>query len=353
MKIASVGRALPAHRYAQSEITRTLLAVLDDPEPLRRTIERLHERVRVEHRHLALPIEEYARLTTFGQANDAWQRCALDLGEEAIRDGLRRADLEAADVDAIFTVTVTGIASPSLEARLMNRLPFRADVKRIPIFGLGCVAGVAGIARAVDYVKAYPDHVAVLLSVELCTLNFQREDTSMAGLISTGLFGDGAAAVVVVGKRRAARMGLAGPTVRATRSIFYRDTEDVMGWDISERGFRIVLSEGVPVIARECLGADVRTFLADHGLGIADVASWVCHPGGPKVLEAMRDSLGIPDAAVALAWEVLAAQGNLSSVSVLMVLREVFDRARPAAGEMGVLVAMGPGFCSEIALLEW
>jgi len=189
--------------------------------------------------------------------------------------------------------------------------------------------------------------------VELCSLNFQRDDLSMAGVISTALFGDGAAAVVVVGERRAAKMGLRGPTVRATRSTFYSDTQDVMGWDISERGFRIVLSEGVPVVAREFLGPDVHAFLRDQELALGDVRSWVCHPGGPRVLEAMRDALGLTDDEVAFSWEVLFEQGNLSSTSVLMVLREVFDRARPEPGAPGVLVAMGPGFCSELVLLEW
>ena len=353
MKIASVGRALPAHRYAQSAITRTLLDMVDVPENIGRRIEKMHERVRVLHRHLALPLEEYAGLTTFGKANDAWVRAGLGLGEHALADALARADLGVKDVDAIFSVTVTGLASPTLDARLVNRMGLRKDVKRIPIFGLGCVAGVAGISRAVDYVKGHPDQVAVLLSVELCSLNFQRDDLTVAGMISTGLFGDGAAAVVVVGEERAARMGLTGPTVRTTRSTFYPDTEDVMGWDISEKGFRIVLSEGVPMIARECLGRDVTEFLAAQHLTRDDIRSWVCHPGGPKVLEAMQDSLGLPDEAVAFSWETLAEQGNLSSTSVLMVLREVFDRARPARGELGMMVAMGPGFCSEMALLEW
>lgn len=353
MKIVSVGRALPAHRYEQRAITRTLLDLLDPPERVRRRIESLQESVRVGHRHLALPLEEYARLETFGQANDAWIRVGLELGQRACEDALARAGLAPADVDAIFAVSVTGIANPSLDARLVNRMGLRRDVKRLPIFGLGCVAGVAGIARAADYVKGHPDDVALLLSVELCSLNFQRDDLSMANLIANGLFGDGAAAVVVVGERRARALGLAGPRVVATRSSFYPDTEDVMGWTISERGFAIVLSEGVPTIARELLGADVRAFLAELGVPHERVASWICHPGGPKVLLAMQESLGLSDEQVALSWQVLAEQGNLSSASVLMVLREVLDRPPPAPGAPGCLVAMGPGFCSETVVVEW
>ena len=219
----------------------------------------------------------------------------------------------------------------------------------MPIFGLGCVAGAAGIARAADYVKAYPDQVAVLLSVELCSLTLQREDLSIPNLIASGLFGDGAAAVVVVGAERAA----SGPEILASRSVFYPDSEQVMGWDISERGFRIVLSAEVPDVARDLLRGDVDRFLADHGLTIADVGSWVCHPGGPKVLEAMQEGLGLPPGALDVTWRSLREVGNLSSTSVLLVLEDTMEHHRPPAGTYGVLLAMGPGFCSELVLLRW
>jgi alkylresorcinol/alkylpyrone synthase len=353
MRIAAVGRALPPHRYDQAAIRGFLEQLWADQPNLLPRLRGFHENVRVATRHLALPLEAYAGLTTFGASNDAWLRSALELGEQALGDALGRAGLRPADVDAMFTVSVTGIASPSLDARLMNRMPLRPDMKRIPIFGLGCVAGVAGIARAADYVRAFPDQVAVLLSVELCSLTFQRGDLSIAHVISAGLFGDGAAAVVVVGEERARRLGLDGPQVLSTRSVFYPDSEDVMGWRISERGFELILSAEVPRVAREHLGPDVERFLADQDLDRDAIRSWVCHPGGPKVLSAMQASLGLPDAAVQLSWDVLAAQGNLSSTSVLMVLREVFDRARPAPTELGLLLAMGPAFCSEIVLVRW
>jgi alkylresorcinol/alkylpyrone synthase len=353
MRIVSVGRALPVHRYPQGSITAALLAMLDLPAETARRVVALHERVRVEHRHLALPLERYAGLETFGQANDAFIAAAVDLGERAVTDALARAGLAPRDVDAIFDVTVTGVCSPALDARLMNRMDFRSDTKRCPIFGLGCVAGVAGISRAVDYLKGHPNGVVVLLSVELCSLNLQKGDLSTAAIISTGLFGDGAAAVVLVGEERARRMGTSAPRVVTTRSNFYRDTEDVMGWRISEHGFELILSEGVPRVARERLGPDVARFLDDLHIEKERIASWVCHPGGPKVLEAMRDALELSDDDVALSWKVLAEQGNLSSASVLMVLREVFDTRRPRPGELGVMVAMGPGFCSEVLLLEW
>jgi alkylresorcinol/alkylpyrone synthase len=219
----------------------------------------------------------------------------------------------------------------------------------MPIFGLGCVAGAAGISRAADYVRGFPDQVAVLLSVELCSLTLQPEDLSIPNLIASGLFGDGAAAVVVTGENRES----AGPRVVATRSVFYPGTERVMGWDISETGFKIVLSGDVPVVAREKLRPDVDSFLADQGLTRADITSWVCHPGGPKVLEAMEESLELKRGELDVTWRSLREVGNLSSTSVLLVLEETLANHRPPPGSWGVLLAMGPGFCSELVLLRW
>ncbi len=353
MRIASVSRAFPEHRYSQQEIREKLEQIWADRPAAASRLASLHTNTQVESRYLALPLEEYGSARTFGESNDHWIRVSQDLGEAAVDGALSKIGLVPEDIDAIFTVSITGIASPSLDARLANRMGFRSDIKRIPIFGLGCVAGAAGIARAVDYVKAYPDQVAVLLSVELCSLTFQAEDTSVANLISSGLFGDGAAAVVILGEERARRMGIEGLRVRDTRSVFYPDTEDVMGWRISERGFDIVLSPAVPTIAEERLASDVDAFLDAHGMSRSDVASWVCHPGGPKVLSAMRTGLGLDDRDVRHAWKVLGEHGNLSSTSVLMVLHDVLEEGAPAPGAPGLMVAMGPAFCSEIVLFEW
>ena len=349
MKIAAVGKALPPNYYDQE----TLLAALRErwadryfnPERL----ERLHKNVLVGGRHLALPIEEYEDLTTWGKANDAWIRVAQEVGGRAVLDALEKAGLSPADVDALIFVTVTGVATPSIDARLINRLKLPTRMKRMPIFGLGCVAGAAGIARAADYVKGHPDEVAVLLSVELCSLTLQPEDLSIPNLIASGLFGDGAAAVVVTGDER----GGNGPAIVDTRSVFYPDSERVMGWDISETGFKIVLSSDVPVVAREKLRPDVDAFLADHGLTRADITSWVCHPGGPKVLEAMHEALELPEGALDVTWRSLREVGNLSSTSVLLVLEETLANHRPPPGSWGMLIAMGPGFCSELVLLRW
>ena len=349
MKIAAVGKALPPHYYDQETLLAALRERWADRYYNLERLERLHKNVLVGGRHLALPMEEYAELTTWGKANDAWIRVAQEVGGAAVLDALARAGLSPADVDALIFVTVTGVATPSIDARLMNRLGLPPRVKRMPIFGLGCVAGAAGIARAADYVRGYPDQVAVLLSVELCSLTLQPEDLSIPNLIASGLFGDGAAAVVVVGDERPA----SGPRIVAARSVFYPDSERVMGWDISETGFKIVLSGDVPVVAREKLRPDVDAFLADQGLTRADIASWVCHPGGPKVLEAMQESLELPEGALDVTWRSLREVGNLSSTSVLLVLEETLANHRPPPGSWGMLLAMGPGFCSELVLLQW
>lgn len=350
MKIAGVGRALPRHYYDQSQLTAYLERIWAGDPGVASRLRPLHENTLVRGRHLALPLERYRDLDTFTAFNDAWIEAAVDLGEAAIADALAEAGLGVEDVDAIFFSTVTGLASPSIDARLCNRMRFRPDLRRVPLFGLGCVAGAAAVARAADFVRGRPEGVALVLTIELCSLTLQREDRSVANLISSGLFGDGASAAVVVGAGRRAR----GPEILDTRSVFYPDTEDVMGWHIGTHGFRIVLSAAVPTVARERLPDDVDAFLRDHGLGRDDVAAWVCHPGGPKVLQAMQDGLGIARYALRHSWENLAARGNLSSASVLLILRDTLDDpARPAPGSTGLMLAMGPGFCSELVLLRF
>lgn len=349
MHIAGTSTALPPNRYTQAEIGAAFARLLPDDEARARAA-RLHEATGVRTRHLALPLDEYPRLSGFGAANDAFIRHGTDLAEAALTRALADAGLAPRDVDLLVTVTVTGVATPSLDARLVNRLGLRPDVKRVPIFGLGCVAGAAGLARLADYLRGHPEQVAALVSVELCSLTLQRTDPSGANLVASGLFGDGAAAVVGVGPaHRAAR----GPRVVDSRSRFYPDTERVMGWDVGSEGFRVVLAQSVPALAREHLGDDVRGLLADHRLAPGDIAAWISHPGGPRVIDAVRDALGVEDEALALTRRSLAEVGNLSSASVLHVLHATLRERRPAPGAHGVVLAMGPGFCAEVVLLRW
>lgn len=348
MKIAAVGTAFPPHWYDQHTLTEYLAASLQD-DRLAARLRSLHGNSQIDGRHLALPLQAYAALDDFTKCNAAWLQSALVLGEQAIRQALQRAEVRPEEVDVIFFSTVTGLASPSVDARLMQRLGLRPDCKRVPMFGLGCVAGAAAVSRAADYVRGYPKGVALVLTVELCSLTLQRGDRSVANLISTGLFGDGAAAAVVVGAEHPRR----GVEVVATRSVFYPDTEDVMGWDIGAHGFRIILSAAVPNVARERVPQDVDAFLGDLGRSRRDIRRWIAHPGGPKVLQALQDGLELSADDLGCSWRCLAKAGNLSSASVLMILEDTLRTRPAAAGELGVMLAMGPGFCSEFLLLRW
>lgn len=347
-RIAGVGRALPPNRYDQETLLTALAAHWAQLGHAPRRLQRMHRAVQVEQRHLALTLDEYRALDDFGDANDAFIRVGTDLAAAAVEAALADAGLTVGDVDAIFFTTVTGLATPTIDARLVNRLGLRRDVKRSPFFGLGCVGGAAGVARMADYLRAYPDQVAVLVAVELCSLTFQHGDQSIPNLISTGLFADGAAAVVATGAHRSAR----GPQVLANRSAFYPDSERIMGWDVGASGFRIVLSAGVPQMVHDNLPGDMRAFLDAHGREIDGIDRWICHPGGPKVIEAMLAALALREGALDHTWRSLRTVGNLSSASVLFVLADHLAE-EPAPGESGVLMAMGPGFCAELVLLQW
>jgi alkylresorcinol/alkylpyrone synthase len=349
MRIASAASAFPQHYYSQEMLLAALQEYWGDQIENPHVLRRLHRHVGVDGRFLSLPKEEYLKMKTWGEANRHWIRTASELGEKAVTAALADAGLHGRNLGAFFFTSVTGISSPSIDALLINRMRLCSNIRRVPIFGLGCVAGAAAISRAADYVRAYPDQIAVVLSVELCSLTLQREDISMANLISSGLFGDGAAAVVVAG----ANCVLSGPTILATRSVFYPDTEEMMGWDVSEKGFRIVLSREVPNLVRKNLARDLDDFLTERGLTRADIGSWVLHTGGPKILEATAEALGLKNGELDVSWQCLRRTGNLSSASVLVVLEEVMKNRRPESGTLGLLAAMGPGFCSEFVLLEW
>jgi alkylresorcinol/alkylpyrone synthase len=354
-RIAALCPVFPPNTYDQQAITEALATYVLPPGSDTQVLRRLHAVSGVEHRSLALPLEAYGVLEGFGAANDAFIRVATDLGADAVGKALELAGLTGADVDLVVAASVTGIAAPSLEARLAPRLGLRPDVKRLPIFGLGCVAGAAGLARVHDYLAGHPDDVAVLLCVELCSLTVQRDDASSTNLLASGLFGDGAVAAVLVGERRAAELGIGAslPEIVATRSRLYPDTEDVLGWDIGGSGFRIVLAASLADLVEAHLGDDVRELLAEHGLSRDDVGAWVAHSGGATVLRAAARTLDLPDEALARSWESLRTQGNLSSASVLHVLAETLEHEPPPPGSAGVLFAMGPGFCTEILLLRW
>lgn len=353
MQILSVRGVLPPFCYPQGEITDAFAAMVSTEAGANELLlRRFHDNSGVHTRHLVLPLDKYAELGDFGATNDLFIDEAVRLGSEALLAALDAADLAPADVDLIMSTTVTGLAVPSLDARIAARIGLREDVKRLPIVGLGCVAGAAGIARLNDYLLGRPEDVAVLVAVELCSLTMQRDDVSIANLVASGLFADGAAAVVSRGDRATRGRGDGGPRVLDSRSRLYPDSEKAMGWDVTSTGLRIVLDAEVPKLVSRHLRGDVDTFLAGHALTRADIGWWVCHPGGPKVVEAIQDALEVPDEAVEMTWSSLARIGNLSSASVLHIFADTLRERPPEPGSLGVLMAMGPGFCLELVLLE-
>lgn len=349
--IASVARALPPHYHSQAELTQALKDYwrAGGHKFNESRIDSLHSSVQVQGRHLAIPIGDYTALDTFQKRNTAWIREAVRLGEQAVRAACEKAGVALTDIDLLCFTSITGLATPSIDARLVNKLGLRNDVKRLPVFGLGCVAGVAGTARVSDFLKGSPGATAVLLSVELCSLTVQRDDLSLSNMIASGLFGDGASAVVL----RGGDAKVSGPRVLATESVFYKETEDVMGWDFLDTGFRVVLSARVPEMVTSYVRDNVDGFLKKHGLSRSDITHWVAHTGGPKVLEAFETALELPKDALARSWASLRSVGNLSSSSVLYVLSDLLESGAAKPGDFGLMMAMGPGFCAELVLLRW
>ncbi|MFI6428327.1 type III polyketide synthase [Promicromonospora sp. NPDC050880] len=352
--VVAVEPVLPEHVYEQEAITAAVGPLVASDPGRAALLRRLHAGSGVDHRHLVLPLEDYAALHSLGETNAIFVREGAALAERACRGALDSAGLGPQDVDHVFATSVTGVAAPSLDVLLAERLGLRSDVRRTPSFGLGCAGGAGGLARVHDHLLGRPDDVALLVSVELCSLTLQHGDDSAANMVASGLFGDGAAAVVVVGARHPlAREGDdRRTTIVDTRSRLYPGTTDALGWEVRDTGFAIVLSAGLPDLLAAHLLADVKGLLADHDLTPADVPTWVVHAGGPRVIDAVRDTLDLSEDAVRESRASLACAGNLSSSSVLDVLARTLAHPGAPPGSPAVLMAFGPGVACELVLLR-
>ena len=362
--IAAVRSVFPQHRYPQAEITDMVADLGGLGQAQRSLLTRLHANSGVEFRHLAFPIEEYRDVYGIGPSNERYTGAATGLAERALQGALWQAGILATDLDLLIVTSVTGVTVPSIDALLIPRLGLRPDMKRLPVFGLGCVAGAVALARLHDYLLAWPTHTAALVSVEVCSLCWPRTDITIADLVVSGLFGDGAVAVVVQGEHaaeahgRSARSGgpsgvTSGPRMIATHSEVCPDSTDALGWRLGADGFRIVLTTDLSEIVERKLAAVVTSFLARQGLTVDDIGTWVGHPGGPKVLDAVQHSLKLPDSALAVSRRSLAEVGNLSSASVLHVMEMTQAQCPPPVGSYGVMIGLGPGVSVELVLLQW
>lgn len=346
--IHSAHTAFPENHYSQDEIKSVVTGIWPDKEEL---LCKFFESTGVKKRHLALPLQFYKNLGNFGQRNMTWKNEAVPLQMKNIHKVLDVTKINSSDIKSIASVNTTGLCVPSLEALLMNKMAISPNTKRMPFFGLGCLGGVAGINRMNDYLAGHPKEAGLVLVTELCSLTFQFHDSSIPNLVGSALFGDGAGAVLLVGKDHA----LAEESfveILNSKSIFYPDTERLMGWDMVDTGFQIVLSSEIPNLVKSHVGKDIEEFIRQSGFEKSEIDFYFAHPGGPKVLQALVEALNISPADIKRSWDSLAERGNVSSVSVIDVLEKAMQEESIKKGSVGVMLAMGPAFSLELSLVK-
>lgn len=325
-----------------------------------RDIERLlsvFQNGQIQKRHFAMPLTWFEHDHSLEERNDLYIKKAVEYGTEAVKQCLGNERFlqqpqPAGSIDAIFFISSSGMATPSIEARIMNHLSFSDGTKRIPMWGLGCAGGAAGISRAYEYCLAFPKAKVLVLAVELCSLTFQRNDRSKSNLVGTSLFADGAACVLMAGDEVKVETKRLMPAVLRAESKLMPDSEDVMGWEVKNSGLHVVFSRDIPVIVSSWLGGFVDSFLEREGLSMQEIQHFVAHPGGKKVLDAYERTLHLSPEKTNHARNVLSSFGNMSSPTVLYVLEQfMLDDAQK--GDYGLMTALGPGFSGELVLLKW
>lgn len=347
--ILSIATANPPRRYTQEEV----LANASEVFPQFTRLNGLFTHTGVEHRYMCQPMSWYRERHSWEERTAVYQSCALDLMERAAIEAVASAGLTLGDIDALVTNTITGLAIPSLDALLLNRLDFSPTIERLPIFGLGCGGGVAGLSRAARLASGRPGTNVLFITVDLCSLCIRPNDVSAAMFVSSALFGDGAAAVVLRTSAEAhaasGRNNTSYPMLLASGEHTWRGTRHIMGWDVKEDGFGVVLSPELPALMRANLATVADSFCERHGLRMADFAGFLFHPGGRKILETAEDVLAIDRSQLAHSWAVLRDFGNMSSATALFILTRAIRR-----GDKGrhLLAAFGPGFSAYFAAVD-
>lgn len=351
--LLAIERYLPPYRYEQAVVAQWVRRWLEeDPAGASTRLVSVYSSAGVRTRASVVPIEEVFRPADFETQNRRYRDIACAAAIDVARRALESAGLRPAEVDFVVSVSCTGFMIPSLDAHVADALGLGPRLARLPITESGCAGGVVGLARIFDHLTAHPERAALLLAFELSSLTFQPWDRSDTNVVSTAIFGDGGAAVVLVGDRHPlAPRGLL--RLRDTGSVFFPGTTHLMGFELRNPGLQIVLDrELAPFVRREVRRA-IDGFLAARCLDRSRIDRWILHPGGRRVVEVMAERLGLPPSALAATEAVLAEHGNMSSVTVLFVLDEVLRCQRPQAGALGLLGAFGPGFSAELALLEF
>jgi len=341
-RLAALETAVPPHVLDQEEVARRAIALFA-PGAFERMAP-VYRNAEIETRRSCVPIDWYEQPHSFPERNALFLEHGTALLAEAAGKALAAAGLQPGEIDAVVTVCSTGVATPSLDARLVDVLGLRRDVERLPVFGLGCAGGVMGLARAAALAKADPNSRVLLLVVELCALTFRHADRSKSNLIATALFGDGAAAAVV-----SCRDDAKGPALGPFGEHTWPESLDVMGWDVAEDGLKVVFSRDIPTLVRDEFGPVLHAFLDRHGATLADVAGYASHPGGAKVLDALEAVFGLAPRALEAPRDVLREYGNMSSVTVLFILRRLMDRQ---ARGPHLMTALGPGFTAALGVAE-
>ena len=341
-KILSVATALPPYRIGQGEVKEFARGMFSSAHGDLERLLKVFDNTSIAGRYFCVPAAWFEEDRSFTEKNALYVEHALDLSEKAARRALDRAGAEPEDVGAIFFVSTTGLSTPSLDSKLIFRLGLSEHTRRVPIWGLGCAAGVAGLARTADFAHVYPGELALFVGVELCGLTFQRGDLSKANLVSISLFADGAAAALI-----GSADAVDGPELIASHSTTWPDTEDIMGWDLVETGFKVKISRSIPTLVRRRMSENLLEACHSASISPEDIKHFLIHPGGPRVLDALEEVLGLEPAGLVLPREVLRECGNMSSVTVMFVLERFLRSGEFAAGDLGVLSALGPGFSAE------